>query len=94
MIEGLDHTVIQHSLWIPYRIVRDLINLLVIVLIPAQFTVPGPVSGLSATPGVIQLTISWSPQPQSPMEPSLHMKCVLTAVECSATPTHQPHSSY
>ena len=29
-------------------------------------TVPGPVSGLSATPGVVQLTISWSP----PSEPN------------------------
>ena len=28
--------------------------------------VPGPVSGLSATPGVVQLTISWSP----PSEPN------------------------
>ena len=30
-----------------------------------MFTVPGPVSGLSATPGVIQLTISWSPPSES-----------------------------
>ena len=29
-------------------------------------TVPGPVSGLSASPGVVQLTISWSP----PSEPN------------------------
>ena len=29
-------------------------------------TVPGPVSGLSATPGVIQLTISWT----APSEPN------------------------
>ena len=29
-------------------------------------TVPGPVSGLSATPGVVQLTISWS----APSEPN------------------------
>ena len=29
-------------------------------------TVPGPVSDLSATPGVVQLTISWSP----PSEPN------------------------
>ena len=28
-------------------------------------TVPGPVSGLSATPGVVQLTISWSPPSES-----------------------------
>ena len=31
-----------------------------------MFTVPGPVSGLSATPGVVQLIISWSP----PSEPN------------------------
>ena len=31
-----------------------------------MFTVPGPVSGLSATPEVVQLTISWS----SPSEPN------------------------
>ena len=31
-----------------------------------MLTVPGPVSGLSATPGVIQLIISWSP----PSEPN------------------------
>ena len=30
-----------------------------------MFTVPGPVSGLSATPGVVQLTISWSPPSES-----------------------------
>ena len=29
-------------------------------------TVPGPVSGLSATPGVVQLTISWT----APSEPN------------------------
>ena len=29
-------------------------------------TVPGPVTDLSATPGVVQLTISWSP----PLEPN------------------------
>ena len=32
--------------------------------------------------------------PLSPMEPSLLMKCVPTAVECSATQTHQTHSTY
>ena len=30
------------------------------------YTVPGPVSGLSAIPGVVQVTISWSP----PLEPN------------------------
>ena len=56
-------------------------------------TVPGPVSGLSATSGIVQLNVSWTP-PSEPMESSLCMKCVPTAVEYSATPTHQPHSTH
>ena len=31
-----------------------------------MYTVPGPVSGLSVSPGVVQLTISWTP----PSEPN------------------------
>ena len=34
--------------------------------VPVHVAVPGPVSDLSATPGVVQLTISWSP----PSEPN------------------------
>ena len=37
-----------------------------ITLYHFKSSVPGPVSGLSATPGVVQLTISWSP----PSEPN------------------------
>ena len=32
-----------------------------IILYHFKSSVPGPVSGLSVTPGVVQLTISWSP---------------------------------
>ena len=34
--------------------------------VPVHVAVPGPVSDLSATPGVVQLTISWT----SPLEPN------------------------
>ena len=37
-----------------------------IIVSVCSCTVPGPVSGLSATPGVVQLTISWT----APSEPN------------------------
>ena len=66
MLEGLDHTV-QLSLWRHCRIVSNeqIIIVALLVCVPVH-AVPGPVSDLSATPGVVQLTISWSP----PSEPN------------------------
>ena len=37
-----------------------------LVCVPVHVAVPGPVSDLSATPGVVQLTISWT----APSEPN------------------------
>ena len=61
MLEGLDHTV-QLSLWRHCRIVSNEQMLIValLVCVPVHVAVPGPVSDLSATPGLVQLTISWT----------------------------------
>ena len=66
MLEGLDHTV-QLSLWRHCRIVSNeqIIIVALLVCVPVH-AVPGPVSDLSATPGVDQLTISWT----APSEPN------------------------
>ena len=61
---GLDHTV-QLSLWRHCRIVSNE-QIIIVALLVCSCTVPGPVSGLSATPGVVQLTISWT----APSEPN------------------------
>ena len=67
MLEGLDHTV-QLSLWRHCRIVSNeqIIIVALLVCVPVHVAVPGPVSDLSATPGVVQLTISWT----APSEPN------------------------
>ena len=64
MLEGLDHTV-QLSLWRHCRIVSNE-QIALLVCVPVHVAVPGPVSDLSATPGVVQLTISWT----APSEPN------------------------
>ena len=67
MLEGLDHTV-QLSLWRHCRIVSNeqIIIVALLVCVPVHVAVPGPVSDLSATAGVVQLTISWT----APSEPN------------------------
>ena len=65
MLEGLDHTV-QLSLWRHCRIVSNEQIIIVALLVCVPVAVPGPVSDLSATPGVVQLTISWT----APSEPN------------------------
>ena len=67
MLEGLDHTV-QLSLWRHCRIVSNeqIIIVALLVCVPVHVAVPGPVSDLSAAPGVVQLTISWT----APSEPN------------------------
>ena len=66
-MEGQDHTV-QFSLWRHCRIVSNeqIIIFALLVYVPVHVAVPGPVSDLSATPGVVQLTISWT----GPSEPN------------------------
>ena len=65
MLEGLDHTV-QLSLC---RIVSNeqiSHNSCIVSVCSCTHAVPGPVSDLSATSGVVQLTISWT----APSEPN------------------------
>ena len=65
-MQGLDHTV-QLSLWRHCRIVSNEQIIIVALLVCAPVhAVPGPVFGLSVTPGVVQLTISWT----APSEPN------------------------
>ena len=45
---------------------EQIIIVALLVCVPVHVAVPGPVSDLSATPGVVQLTISWS----APSEPN------------------------
>ena len=68
MVEVLDHTVIQHSLWRRCRMVRCFFYALYLIcVLPHNIhniygcTVPGPVSSLSATTAVTQLFVSWNP---------------------------------
>ena len=45
---------------------EQIIIFALLVCVPVHVAVPGPVSDLSATPGVVQLTISWT----GPSEPN------------------------
>ena len=45
---------------------EQIIIVALLVCVPVHVAVPGPVSDLSATPGVVQLTISWT----APSEPN------------------------
>ena len=45
---------------------RSVIIVALLVCVPVHVAVPGPVSDLSATPGVVELTISWT----APSEPN------------------------
>ena len=66
-MEELGHTVIHHSLWRHCRMVSAYCHCNCRYNACTYFcTVPGSVFSLSAIPGVIQLTISWSP----PSEPN------------------------
>ena len=59
---------VQLSLWRHCRIVSNeqIMIVALLVCVPVHVAVPGPVSDLSATPGVVQLTISWT----APSEPN------------------------
>ena len=46
--------------------IEQIIIFALLVCVPVHVAVPGPVSDLSATPGVVQLTISWT----GPSEPN------------------------
>ena len=50
-------------------------------------TVPGPVSGLSATPGVVQLTISWSPPSEPNGRITMYQISYSTGVEFNTSAT-------
>ena len=52
-------------------------------------TVPGPVSGLSATPGVVQLTISWSPPSEPNGRITMYQISYSTGVEYNTTSATQ-----
>ena len=50
-------------------------------------TVPGPVSDLSATPGVVQLTISWSPPSEPNGRITMYQISYSTGVEFNTSAT-------
>ena len=50
-------------------------------------TVPGPVSDLSATPGVVQLTISWSPPSKTNGHITMYQISYSTGVEFNTSAT-------
>ena len=61
MMEVLDHTV-HHSLWRHCRMVSvECIIVHACTVAVLSLSVPGPVSDLTATPGVVHIDISWFP---------------------------------
>ena len=52
-----------------------------------SYTVPGPVSDLSATPGVVQLTISWSPPSEPNGRITMYQISYSTGVEFNTSAT-------